>query len=484
MYAVDKTVKAHSGAVIGGDNWRYSKDEPERFWKDGLFRWDKIPGEDEKKLKILLNSALFTLKINTFLDPLKSSFSLKPIINWDYSPITKENNNLIKVGPVKVPQNSPRSFGGQATVTAEFLISHPTTDFLYLEVYYKYTPTSAKHVLAKASFHIDRKDTGEINILFKPLHGEINTAYPTVLQQVDSYKYPIKPKDVNLVLVNGCINDVGAFLIASPFSQFFDISFRAVNFCYYDMKQLLNNIVEKFPNAKIIVTGYWQGVSKNSNIEPIIDHLFLYIHAITTTACSVFAGPLCSFLVAAITEWFVKPFSKYLVKIKMDANWKLWKESANTNLDRAVSDINRERPCSACPFNGERISLAIPDIRPENAIFTVKSNVFGFEIKEVGWKYLKSPLVYYLKTGKLPITPIDSVASTRKSFCENPGDAAIGINAFSATTCPIASAFHPNPEGEWKYVEAIIKLLPSKWENRNTFEDIGAKFDPDRMRKK
>ena len=46
---------------------------------------------------------------------------------------------------------------------------------------------------------------------YKRYHDEIPRGYPTILQMVDEYKGPIEPKRVDLILLMGCINDVGCW---------------------------------------------------------------------------------------------------------------------------------------------------------------------------------------------------------------------------------------------------------------------------------
>jgi hypothetical protein len=87
------------------------------------------------------------------------------------------------------------------------------------------------------------------------------------MQQVRYYKGPpynaIDPKDVNLVLLDGCINDVGALeRLTNPKVSPNEVTHQAKLGCFDGMVQLLKEVSTKFPNAKIIVTGYYQEVSK------------------------------------------------------------------------------------------------------------------------------------------------------------------------------------------------------------------------------
>ena len=157
----------------------------------------------------------------------------------------------------------------------------------------------------------------------------LNSARPT--KKNSEQKALPKPQNVNLVLVDGCINDVGAFTIAHPFTPSFIIETRAKDFCYYDMKNLLNKIQEKFVNAKIIVTGYWQGVSHKSDISEIIDYIFTYVNAWLQRGCSAFGGPACGFVGNVVLEW-TKPLLRESLKSLMVKNWGTWKDSSTRYL--------------------------------------------------------------------------------------------------------------------------------------------------------
>ena len=128
------------------------------------------------------------------------------------------------------------------------------------------------------------------------------------------------------------------------------------------------------------------------------------------------------------------------------------------SLKRAVDEINVQFGCIGCPFSGERISIAIPDIRPENAIFAESPYFFEFKKKEnIG--NLGNPILYYLREDKLPIVPLDEVKEKRAIACNNPGAFAVP-DSFDKVTCPAASIAHPNVYGAQEYAKAIIAALP------------------------
>ena len=94
----------------------------------------------------------------------------------------------------------------------------------------------------------------------KPLivHGEIANAYPTLHDQIDiAVRSYVDPSQVDLVLVDGCINDVNArrFLNAGNTPE--AIQALAQEKCGAPVEELLTRIASTFPNAHIIVSGYY-----------------------------------------------------------------------------------------------------------------------------------------------------------------------------------------------------------------------------------
>jgi hypothetical protein len=103
------------------------------------------------------------------------------------------------------------------------------------------------------------------------LHGEVSTRWPTILQQVDSLKGIPDANDIDLVLVGGGANDlpITDVMMASDWEnlpQELDrLTTRVKQYCYTDMIVLLQKIIGQFPNAKVILTGYFHIFSQQSD---------------------------------------------------------------------------------------------------------------------------------------------------------------------------------------------------------------------------
>src|SRR5882724_3803738 len=97
------------------------------------------------------------------------------------------------------------------------------------------------------------------------LDGEVNRAVPTINEQIDEAlkSYP-DPSQVDLVLVNGCINDVDARKLLNAVNTPDEIHQSAEAKCGGLVENLLQRIAASFPNAHVIVTGYFPIISEET----------------------------------------------------------------------------------------------------------------------------------------------------------------------------------------------------------------------------
>ena len=97
------------------------------------------------------------------------------------------------------------------------------------------------------------------------VHGEINSAYPTLHDQIDeAIKGYVDPSQVDLVLVDGCINDVNARRFLNAANAPDEIQALAQEKCGAPVEQLLKRIALSFSNAHIIVSGYYPVISEKT----------------------------------------------------------------------------------------------------------------------------------------------------------------------------------------------------------------------------
>lgn len=239
----------------------------------------------------------------------------------------------------------------------------------------------------------------------RPLNGEIPTDNPTILQQA---AMAINPNNVDLVLVDGGINDINVRTIISPLTSKSTIIEKSKKHCHDHMKMLLKELI-KFKKAKIIVTGYYPMVTHESDLLA----LTLLLAALGLAV----AGP-GGLIVGGLTG--------SLIKDKMASNCRTFAKNANADLKAAVDEVNKS-------LKGQkRIFLAIPPFGPKNAIFAPSTWLWGLN----------------------GFSPQDPVAKSRSTSCSKAGSKRTNI-----PMCKIASLGHPNPTGAKAYAKVITQLI-------------------------
>jgi len=243
------------------------------------------------------------------------------------------------------------------------------------------------------------------------LGEEVPYSYPTILQQVDSFS---GEKDkVDLILLDGGINDIGVNEIVSPVANS-DLKTITHKYCYEDLKYLLERVTGKFNHATIIVTGYYQIVSEDSNLEML---------ALLLTGVGVS-------LLGLPTSMVVGHILTQLAKDKMVERCATFAERSRIEISNAIDEVNGSLP------GGPRVYFAQPAFKPQNAIFASDT-----------WLWGVNP----------PLSPQDDdnsggVASSREAECNAAGNRA-------PSYCKIASIGHPNVAGAQEYARKIIELL-------------------------
>jgi Bacterial Ig domain len=451
---VNKTVLAHSGAVIGND---YSQSEP-------LFRWNKVPGPDESKFRQFMDTfAIIGYEYipGTKIQVKKFEFEGE----WRDAKITKSPfqvgnavGSTITIGPACISKTVCR--------TATFSQT-PGDNKVDLNIKSS-AGDSSKFAGDSSKFSLKLQDiNGEPAVFHGNLHGEINTAFPTVLQQIRHFTGPPDPKDVDLVLVVGCINDFGAFRMLNPFEPV--QANEVVKTCHSNMLMLLEETAKKFPSAKIIVTGYFQEISPDSRgrVTQLVDWASVWIFA--TLLGIPLLGPV---LVGSFGSTLptLNQIAKGPLLDRIISNWGTFHQYSTNALLGAVTKANLQNPCNdstgtttttpgsnttgSCPFKGKRISFADPKFGSYNAAFAPFPFLYEFKTTQ------NNPIDYYLETGKLPLTTIDpnEIKSEREQACNNPGSFAFR-GSFDTLTCSIASIGHPNEAGARQYAKEICPIV-------------------------
>jgi hypothetical protein len=135
---------------------------------------------------------------------------------------------------------------------------------------------SFAHSAAKLALHSDPGGTPSPDNGYVPMRpednnvpqGDLNYSYPTTTEQADCAG--VAYAGAEIVVLDGCINEVGATDIALPpifnHTSKEQIEERVFQYCSTPMKDTLQKVKTLFPQATVIVMNYFRIVSPESNI--------------------------------------------------------------------------------------------------------------------------------------------------------------------------------------------------------------------------
>ena len=244
-----------------------------------------------------------------------------------------------------------------------------------------------------------------------PSDPEVPADAPTILAQVGQVSLPAT---VDVVLLNGGINDVNIRRILDPFTRTPDLHRYTVDACYRDMKILLAVAATAFakPTCRFVVTGYYPILSPESDVENVEA-----------------AGPLDHLL-----SLYGLGFPLYLdrtliINHVVGLAMQFWHDS-DAALQRAVNESRGELNL------GDRLQFVPSSFAEPNALFTDDAWLFGFDAD---------------------FAAEDEVIPGREAACtvRYPGP----VDFVSREVCFRASVGHPNPTGAAALAAAIGAAL-------------------------
>ncbi len=306
-----------------------------------------------------------------------------------------------------------------------------------------------------------QKDENRFTRSVAPLQypGEVNSEYPTIWGQVDlARRYyadnSIPLDEVDLILLNGGINDMGAPRILAPKLLGFiagNINDFARKYCEDDMKLLLDRVAKTFPKARILVPGYFPLVSLSTPenlLTETIRYLFLgkkeqadEKRETKDEAVNPSGAPVVAH----------KPSKSLVHMANRSRDWAL---ASNAALARAVKSFNSSHPGLQVIGNKSRS----PDAS-ERAMFVpvpfADQNTYAAPSAFL-WRLVhKSPeaVLECTETSRLNnLIANDEMQSKRGCLCEQAGKK-------NDVYCLRAGAFHPNIQGADLYFRSITEEL-------------------------
>jgi hypothetical protein len=295
-----------------------------------------------------------------------------------------------------------------------------------------------------------------------PYPGEVPSDYPSISFQIgmtvrDLQNQKVSPADVDLVLLDGGANDLSIENILNPALVETNISlskFEVANgpnwvrtktnqLCVAHMKALLPLVLNQFPNAVVVVTGYYPIVSEKTDLLLLNEYLAL-LGLVPTAAGAITTGTAGAGLAALGTYVSIAvPASIGLRSTLVDRS-SAFSQTAFNSLSDVVNQSNQG-------LVTPRVALAWPAFSEDNSYGA--PNTYLFKAGE----YLGDEV----RGGKGQAPPGDwktlqGIAYYRGEECSSVGSRNyIG----SLLKCYDASIGHPNPLGAQAYANAIISQL-------------------------
>jgi hypothetical protein len=243
---------------------------------------------------------------------------------------------------------------------------------------------------------------GPTLIEWGPADGEVPVPLPTIHDQC--LNFTDSPKTIDLVLLNGGINDVDIRTILNPLVPPPIVSALIQKSCHDAMLDLLGTVAARFSNAaaRIIVTGYYPILSDQSDPPSVLD--FLGIHGIAPPPF-LDTDVVLGAVIARCLQFF---------------------EQSTAALQQAVADAG-----------DARVAYVDAGFTAANSVFAPNALLWGLN-------------------DDLELSPVDAVVDQRHRSC----DAAFEeIQVLEREQCYRASAGHPNPAGARQFANQILAAL-------------------------
>src|SRR5881227_503742 len=137
------------------------------------------------------------------------------------------------------------------------------------------------------------------------IDGEINRAVPTVNEQINYAlrSYSDRSK-VDLVLVDGCINDIDARRLLNASNTPSGIRELAQAKCGAPVEALLEKIASSFPHAHVIITGYYPIISEKTSNDLFMRALGKRLYTPAPGSPRISDKELRRRLIAISQEWY------------------------------------------------------------------------------------------------------------------------------------------------------------------------------------
>lgn len=269
------------------------------------------------------------------------------------------------------------------------------------------------------------------------LDGELSRAEPTINEQIDNAVRSLAdPTQVDLVLVNGCINDVDARRLLNAANTPDSIRELAQAKCGPPVEALLNRITLAFPSAHVVIFGYYPIITEFTAND-------LFMRALAKRFYTPAAGD---------PKLNDKGLRARLIAINRE-----WYHTSDQMLAAAARKIDSELKARG---SRQRVMFADAAFQPDHSFAANRSRLWGFDASTL------RKILVLLTLGKVSLRTNDERQNQRSDLCkvllkkpevETPEEKASREDRL--LRCRLAAVGHPNRKGAAMYADAIGKLL-------------------------
>jgi hypothetical protein len=293
------------------------------------------------------------------------------------------------------------------------------------------SPTAA--LTAQVIAQIEQSEAGKGGVPNQ--FGEAPNSFPTISYQgLTLGPAQGDPNLVDLILVDGCINDVSVAYVLDPRVQDNDLHNTIRNACATPVLTMLSGLHARYPNARIVMTGYFKIASSQSDLN-LLNGLAVGVGINASVIASAVGGPAAAAFglpppdpisAAIIGEIVGNVAADTYRNIAVDHSTILLNDTA-AFLQQNVNSINQLGAGAVAAFAAVPFTDANSFAAPQSWLWLVPS----------------------------PATP-DEVFAQRAAMCQH---LPAGDGNYNGTTCPIAALSHPNKTGAQQYALAIEQQL-------------------------
>lgn len=312
-------------------------------------------------------------------------------------------------------------------------------------------------IISKPEKEEDKREEERFKRAVNPVRydGEVNNPYPTVWGQIElarnyyaAHSTPLN--EVDLIIVNGGINDMDAIRILLPKLLGGDVEKAADDYCNEEMSRVLVELADTFPNARIIVPGYFPLISEDTPPNTII-----------TAVKELFLGRAAEErpkLVQLAAKELLKEMSKeknlHPILAKLVERSAKWVRGTDSAYQKAVDSLNKLRPM---PLVVQPTSGTVPADASMRALFVPVIIKHAYAADDTYlWKLGRKASELKMECPGKKISELllvdDDMQEKRPCMCDQ-------AERTDNISCVRAGAFHPNRKGQDAYFNAIKDRL-------------------------